>query len=161
MNNTQLPRNWRNNNPLNIRRTHDQWQGLSERQTDKAFCQFKRVEYGWRAAFMLLCRKYYYVLHLDTLRSIVSRWAPTTENDTLQYVEWLAAMTGIDADSHLPLPVNDNEDTWMRIAVAMALYEGGTLSTAQLMSVDLWKVMSGWDMYRLDADKGAFSDNTG
>ena len=101
------------------------------------------------------------MLHLDTLRSIVSRWAPTTENNTLQYVEWLAAMTGIDADSHLPLPVNVNEDTWMRIAVAMALYEGGTLSTAQLMSVDLWKVMSGWDMYRLEADKGAFSDNTG
>ena len=154
MNNTQLPRNWRNNNPLNIRRARDKWQGMNERQTDKAFCQFKRVEYGWRAAFMLLCRKYYCMLHLDTLRSIVGRWAPTTENDTQQYVEWLSAMTGIEADSHLPPPDNDNEDTWMRIAVAMALYEGGSLNAAQLMSVDMWKVMSGWDMFRLETGQG-------
>ena len=45
-----LPRGIRNNNPLNIRRTaKDQWQGLRAQQTDSAFCQFERLEYGWRA----------------------------------------------------------------------------------------------------------------
>lgn len=158
MNKAELPRNWRNNNPLNIRRTKDRWQGLSEEQKDRAFCQFSKVEYGWRAAFMLLCRRYYYISHCVTIRLIISRWAPSTENDTQKYVEWVAAMTGLDPDEHLPLPVNDNEDVWMRVAVAMALYEGGALSSAQLMKVDLWKVMSGWDLYRMEAGKGEYND---
>ena len=36
-----LPRGIRNNNPLNIRRSKDQWKGLAETQNDRAFCQFK------------------------------------------------------------------------------------------------------------------------
>ena len=33
-----LPRGIRNNNPLNIRRSKDQWQGLRAQQTDASFC---------------------------------------------------------------------------------------------------------------------------
>ena len=44
------PRGIRNNNPLNIRRGASQWQGLKRRQTDKDFCQFVTVAYGYRAA---------------------------------------------------------------------------------------------------------------
>ena len=154
MNKAQLPRNWRNNNPLNIRRTKECWQGMTAEQSDRAFCQFRRMEYGWRAAFILLCRKYYHTYHLTTLQRIIERWAPATENNTMQYVEWVAAMADVDAKEQLPLPTNDNEDTWLRIAVAMALYEGGQLDTAQLMAVNLWKVMSGWDMYRIEEENG-------
>ena len=42
-----LPRGLRNNNPLNIRRSKDQWQGLRAQQTDASFCQFESLEYGW------------------------------------------------------------------------------------------------------------------
>ena len=45
-----LPRGIRNNNPLNIRRSKDQWQGLRAQQTDASFCQFETLEYGWRTA---------------------------------------------------------------------------------------------------------------
>jgi len=45
-----LPRGIRNNNPLNIRRGKDQWQGLRAQQTDTSFCQFESLEYGWRVA---------------------------------------------------------------------------------------------------------------
>ena len=55
-----LPRGIRNNNPLNIRRSKDQWQGLRAQQTDAQFCQFETLEYGWRAAFYLLTRTYYH-----------------------------------------------------------------------------------------------------
>ena len=41
-----LPRGIRNNNPLNIRRSKDQWKGMAEAQTDGAFVQFKTLEYG-------------------------------------------------------------------------------------------------------------------
>ena len=53
-----LPRGIRNNNPLNIRRSKDQWQGMKKEQTDGAFCQFENLAYGWRASFMLLTRTY-------------------------------------------------------------------------------------------------------
>ena len=60
-----LPRGIRNNNPLNIRRTaKDQWKGLRAQQTDASFCQFERLEFGWRAAFYLLTRTYYYKYRL-------------------------------------------------------------------------------------------------
>ena len=55
-----LPRGIRNNNPLNIRRSKDQWQGMKKEQTDSAFCQFENLAYGWRAAFKLLTRTYYH-----------------------------------------------------------------------------------------------------
>ena len=42
-----LPRGIRNNNPLNIRRGKDQWQGLRAQQTDASFCQFESLDYGW------------------------------------------------------------------------------------------------------------------
>ena len=55
-----LPRGIRNNNPLNIRRGKDQWKGMAEAQNDRAFVQFKSLDYGWRAAFYLLTRTYYH-----------------------------------------------------------------------------------------------------
>ena len=46
------PRGIRNNNPGNIRKSNVKWQGLAAEQTDGAFYQFTRPEYGIRA----LCR---------------------------------------------------------------------------------------------------------
>ena len=65
-----LPRGIRNNNPLNIRRGKDQWQGLRAQQTDASFCQFESLEYGWRAAFYLLTRTYYHIIiSIGSIRS--------------------------------------------------------------------------------------------
>ena len=66
----------RNNNPLNIRRSRDQWKGLSKTQNDPSFCQFESMEWGWRAAFWLLTRTYYHTYRLFTIRAIVQKWAP-------------------------------------------------------------------------------------
>ena len=76
-----LPRGIRNHNPLNIRKSKDQWKGMAEVQTDRAFVQFKSLEWGWRAAFYLLTRTYYHKYRLYTIRAIVSRWAPPNENN--------------------------------------------------------------------------------
>ena len=48
----------RNNNPLNIRRSADQWEGACEEQTDKSLVQFKSLAYGYRAAWKVL-QSYY------------------------------------------------------------------------------------------------------
>jgi hypothetical protein len=42
----------RNNNPLNIRKGGQPWQGQTG--NDGAFCIFESMEYGYRAAFRLL-----------------------------------------------------------------------------------------------------------
>ena len=43
-----IPRGIRNNNPLNIRRSKDQWQGMKKTQSDSSFCQFETFEDGHR-----------------------------------------------------------------------------------------------------------------
>lgn len=80
----QVPRGIRNNNPLNIRHG-SKWRGLRREQTDKAFCQFVSIRYGLRAGFLLLLR---YIQHykLNTVPEIIHRWAPTSENDTENYI---------------------------------------------------------------------------
>ena len=50
-----IARGIRNNNPLNIRRSADKWQGLKAQQEDREFFQFSEMKWGWRAAFRLLC----------------------------------------------------------------------------------------------------------
>ena len=46
-----MTRGIKNNNPLNIRHSADQWQGAREEQTDKEFVQFTSMAYGYRAAW--------------------------------------------------------------------------------------------------------------
>ena len=36
----------RNNNPLNIRRSADKWQGLKAQQEDREFFQFSEMKWG-------------------------------------------------------------------------------------------------------------------
>lgn len=84
---TLIPRGIRNNNPLNIRISGDAWQGRvsSPQQTDKAFLQFTEFRYGFRAALKLL-RNYVVIHHCHSIEQIISRWAPTSENNTENYI---------------------------------------------------------------------------
>ena len=142
-----LPRGIRNNNPLNIRRSKDQWKGLAEQQNDRSFCQFKSLEWGWRAAFYLLTRTYYHKYRLYTIRGIISRWAPSCENDTSAYVQNVARLTGIDPDKPLGIP-SESPSVWMMVGVAMAIQENGT------SSIDYFAMLRGWELCRQDVQKG-------
>ena len=51
---TPNPRGIRNNNPGNIRRNGDPWQGLAKEQNDREFFTFKSAVYGIRALARLL-----------------------------------------------------------------------------------------------------------
>ena len=82
----ELSRGWRNNNPLNIR-LGEPWQGMVEKrnQTDREFCQFLNMTWGYRAAAK--CLKSYYRtfrqrdVPFDVI-NVILRWAPKSENDT-------------------------------------------------------------------------------
>ena len=137
-----LPRGIRNNNPLNIRRTaKDQWQGLRAQQTDSVFCQFERLEYGWRAAFYLLTRTYYHKYRLYTIRMIINRWAPPNENLTSTYIANVSRLTGIAPDEPIGIP-SDQPARWMALGVAMAIQENGA------DSLDYFAMLRGWTLTR-------------
>ena len=127
------PRGIRNNNPLNIRLSSDKWQGQinanvnannSSPKGDAEFVQFYTMEYGWRAAFVILCKTYYGKYKLRTIRDIVSRWAPPKENNTPAYIRHVSDYTGIAPNKVLGSP-QENPTLWLLIGYAMAVVENG------------------------------------
>lgn len=97
-----LTRGLRNNNPGNIRHG-DKWQGMASTQTDKDFVTFTDPKYGIRAAAIIL-KNYKAKYGLDTIRGIVTRWAPPGENDTAAYISAVSRFTGIAPDTKLIYP---------------------------------------------------------
>ena len=163
-----LPRGIRNNNPLNIRSSKDQWKGLRAVQADASlasgrlssrsaeskqaslcthydaeFCQFETMEYGWRAAFVLLTRTYYHTYRLYTIRAIVSKWAPPNENNTKAYIANVSRLTGIAPDEPIGIP-SDKPSRWIAVGAAMGIQECGT------EGFDLFAMLRGWEMARAD-----------
>ena len=134
-----LPRGIRNNNPLNIRRSKDQWQGMKKVQSDTQFCQFETLDWGWRAAFKLLTRTYYHQYRLYTIRTIISRWAPPNENNTRVYIENVSRLTGIAPDEPLGIP-SDKPARWIALGLAMAIQENGQTS------IDYFAMLKGWSL---------------
>lgn len=114
------PRGMRNNNPGNIRVGSSPWQGkipLSQ-NTDGAFEQFTTYVYGIRAMIKNLLN-----YNLNTLRDIIYKWAPPGDNnDTEQYVNFVALKTGISPTQ--PISLQD-KNTLRKIVKAMAEMENG------------------------------------
>ena len=93
------PRGIRNNNPLNIRKGNT-WYGERHPQLDRDFEEFQTIELGIRAAFKLMrnyitgfCGK---STKFNTVRLLIRRWAPPTENATQRYIDFVCDKVGID-----------------------------------------------------------------
>ena len=97
----------RNNNPLNIRHSKDRWKGARTEQTDSAFVQFTTMAYGYRAAWKTL-ESYWKHFHRSqqpfNATTIISRWAPPTENDTQAYIRTVLRLTSLGGKENLPQP---------------------------------------------------------
>lgn len=88
-----LPRGIRNNNPGNIKKTNDNWVGMSPIQSDDTFVKFTHPKYGVRAMAKII--KTYRARNVVYLVDIISEWAPATENDVGAYVSNIEKITGI------------------------------------------------------------------
>lgn len=130
-----MSRGLRNNNPLNIRLSRTPWQGEVRPSQDKAFCQFRSPAYGYRAALKLL-RNYSLVHGCHTVRTIISRWAPPSENDTKGYISTVCKLTGLDADRRIDV---DDRRTMCGLAAAMSRVENGVPAV-------MADVEKGWDL---------------
>ncbi|MBQ5786230.1 MAG: structural protein P5, partial [Alistipes sp.] len=95
-----MSRGTRNCNPGNIRRSRVRYKGEVHPSKDPAFKQFESIEWGYRAIFILL-DTYRSRYGLDTIRGMISRYAPPEENHTALYIEALCDMTGLEADEPL------------------------------------------------------------
>ncbi|MDR6292366.1 hypothetical protein E9232_004906 [Inquilinus ginsengisoli] len=96
----------RNNNPGNIDRGKPptKWLGLAspaemtpEQKAESRFAVFRSPEYGIRALAKLL-QTYQSKHGLKTVRSIIDRWAPPSENVTSAYVAAVAKGVGVGPD---------------------------------------------------------------
>ena len=142
----------RNNNPLNIRRGKSHWQGealpqrgqlpvgsgaigeLATEGREGAFVRFESVEWGLRAAFILL-RTYRNKYKAVCIRDIITRWAPPSENDTSAYIRTVCKLTGFGGNERL------TENEWPRLVQAMALIESGMHLSSELIA-------KGFELYR-------------
>ena len=119
----------RNNNPLNIRHSSDQWKGERKEQTDKSFVQFETMAYGYRAAWKIL-ESYWKHFHGTkqpfNVTTIIGRWAPPTENDTQAYIRTVLKLTGVGGKENLPQPSRKAEtERLVKLLTAMTTMECG------------------------------------
>lgn len=120
---TGQTRGERNNNPGNLRHGIN-WQGLAADQPDTDFATFVSPDYGIRALAKNLHN--YYVVHgLDTVASVVMRWAPPVENDTTAYINAVSASTGFDP--YAPLDMN-SPDVLAALAAGIIHQENGRIA---------------------------------
>lgn len=132
----KLPRGLRNCNPGNIRHNGVSYEGEITPSKDKAFKQFKAMEYGYRAMFVVLhtyARKY----SINTIATMIARYAPAIENHTQKYIDAVSEWSGVPATSHL---TTTNAEVMIPIVAAMSKVENGVPA---VMS----EVEAGWKLF--------------
>lgn len=100
-----LPRAVRNANPGNIdANPRNKWVGImpmakrnAAQLAEKRFEVFETPVYGFRAMALLL-QTYQDKHNLNTIRQLISRWAPGHENNTEAYIAIVARKVGVRAD---------------------------------------------------------------
>ena len=111
------------NNPFNIRFSrNNQWIGQIG-QTN-GFVDFSDRIYGVRAAALLVLRSYR-SKGILTISEIINRYAPTTENNTAKYVEYVCNQLGV-----FPFDIPKDKDEYYKLLAAMSRYEGNPISYA-------------------------------
>ena len=131
-----LPRGLRNNNPGNIRINSDVFDGEVRPSKDKEFKQFEAMRYGYRAMFKIL-RTYIDKYGLDTIRKMITRWAPPGDgNHTENYIKVVSERSGIPADDII---YPDSREMMVRIVAVMSHVENGQPAKME-------DVIAGWEL---------------
>lgn len=128
------PRGIRNRNPGNIEdgafaRACNGYAGV---EPEGRFARFAEMKYGLAAIIRLL--KVYRAKHgLTTVRGIINRWAPPTENVTSAYV--LAVCDGVvQPDEELP----DTKESYHFVARGIVRHENGKTAADEAIRAEDW-----------------------
>lgn len=109
--------------------------GERNNPTDPEFEEFVAIEYGYRAAFLIL-RRYIRRYHKNTVTAIISTWAPSSENNTIKYIDTVCSLMNIKPDT--PIDYADKQ-TMVSLVAAMTFVECG-------QKVEEKKISLGYDM---------------
>ena len=109
----------RNNNPGNLVKTDNTWDG--EVKGDGRFASFATPEHGLRA----LCKNLlaYNKRGYTTVEQIIGRWAPPNENDTAAYTAAVSKALGVPADKSLDLT---DINTLAALCASITQHENGS-----------------------------------
>lgn len=117
---TKEPRGIRNNNPGNIEFNESvNWRGQTG--TDGRFAKFESPVLGIRALARIL-KNYKRIHGINTVADVISRWAPSVENDTAAYVRSVAKATGFGAADEIDL---EDPEVLSKIIPAIIKHENG------------------------------------
>ena len=136
-----MSRGLRNNNPGNIRLGNFRYKGEKTKSSDSSFRQFEGMEWGYRAMFMLL-HTYAKKWSCRTLRQMINRYAPPTENHTENYIRRVAYATHLSPDEEI-----STTDAAIMVAVVAAMSE-----VENGVKADMAEVWRGWELFIVDFD---------
>lgn len=133
-----MSRGLRNCNPGNIRSSRVKYRGEVQPSRDREFKEFQSMAYGYRAMFVLLdtYRRRY---GLTTIRQMINRYAPPTENFTEGYIRFIVQHTGIGADEVVD---TRNQSDMISIVAAMSEIENGERAIIK-------DVEAGWTLFKM------------
>jgi hypothetical protein len=127
-----VTRGVRNNNPGNIDyNPRNQWQGqlAPDPAIEKRFARFDTAENGIRALAKLVLayrgkdgQPGIGGPGIDTVREVISRWAPGVENDTESYIKAVSAKVGVAPNQPIDL---GNYRTLIAITTGIIQHENG------------------------------------
>lgn len=130
-----MSRGLRNRNPGNIRRSATTYKGEAE-STDPAFKAFESMPWGYRAMFVLL-HTYRSRHGCRTLRAMIGRYAPPSENDTESYIRTVATFAGISPDQEINTA---DRDVMVKVVAGMSRVENGVPAI-------MTDVEAGWNLF--------------
>ncbi|MEG0807464.1 MAG: structural protein P5 [Alistipes sp.] len=131
-----MSRGLSNCNPGNIRRSKVRYKGEVHPSRDPAFKQFSSLAWGYRAIFKLL-DTYRIRYGIDTIETMIARWAPPSENHTQGYIRAVSDQAGLPADQRLD---THDRHTMIPIAAAISRVENGT-------PADRAEIARGWELF--------------
>ncbi len=131
LNRKGLPLGLRNNNPGNLR-PGISWKGITG--TNKGFCVFKNIAWGIRAMATDMRTDIKKKGH-NTIITLVSEYAPPTENDTTAYINAVVKFSGIAEKQKI---VADRE-TLKKLVRAFMNVELGVKYSALITDADIYE----------------------
>jgi hypothetical protein len=151
-----LPRGLRNNNAGNLTLTKIKWQGkiLNEKNTDGRFEQFESVNLGLRAMAMDIINDIE-KKKLNTLKTLITEYAPPAENDTAAYINRVSKATGINPNEEIKI----NAENLAAIIAAKIEVENGKIITKYINRADIVESINLLPAVILRRLKGAIIEN--
>lgn len=128
-----------NRNPGNLRLSGIRYKGEVRPSRDPEFRTFESMAFGYRAIFVLL-HTYAVRYGCRTLRTMLDRYAPPSENDTRAYLRFVSMRAGIAPDDEVDTL---DRQTMKAIVSAISHMENG-------IAADSFAVDDGWTLFRKD-----------